>query len=79
MTYPNGDTFEGTFNEKLEKHGRGVYTWGTAAGNNPWVPEEGFPGACHAAPSAPAPPPSFLSLSPPALLALTAQRARRPR
>jgi hypothetical protein len=45
VTYPNGDTFEGTFNEKLEKHGRGVYTWGTAVGNNPWVPEEGFPGA----------------------------------
>ena len=43
--YPNGDSFEGTFNEKLEKHGRGVYTWGTAVGNNPWVPEEGFPGA----------------------------------
>lgn len=46
VVYPNGDTFEGTFNDKLEKHGRGVYTWGTAVGNNPWVPEEGFPGAC---------------------------------
>ena len=48
VVYPNGDTFEGTFNDKLEKHGRGVYTWGTAVGNNPWVPEEGFPGACAA-------------------------------
>jgi hypothetical protein len=46
VSYPNGDTFEGTLNEKLEKHGRGVYTWGTAVGNNPWVPEEGFPGEC---------------------------------
>lgn len=46
VSYPNGDTFEGSFNEKLEKHGRGVYTWGTAVGNNPWVPEEGFPGEC---------------------------------
>ncbi len=43
--YPNGDTFEGSFNEALQKHGRGLYTWGTAVGNNPWVPEEGFPGA----------------------------------
>ncbi len=45
VAYPNGDTFEGSFNEALQKHGRGVYTWGTAVGNNPWVPEEGFPGA----------------------------------
>jgi hypothetical protein len=45
VAYPNGDAFEGAFNEALQKHGRGVYTWGTAVGNNPWVPEEGFPGA----------------------------------
>jgi hypothetical protein len=46
VAYPNGDAFEGAFNEALQKHGRGVYIWGTAVGNNPWVPEEGFPGAC---------------------------------
>lgn len=45
VTYPNGDAFEGSFNEALQKHGRGTYTWGTGVGNNPWVPEEGFPGA----------------------------------
>lgn len=46
VAYPNGDTFDGAFNEALQKHGRGVYTWSTAAGANPWVPEgEGFPGA----------------------------------
>lgn len=41
--YPNGDTFEGAFNDAREKHGRGVYVWSTQAGANPWVPEEGFP------------------------------------
>jgi hypothetical protein len=56
VTYPNGDTFEGSFNEKLEKHGRGVYTWGTGVGNNPWVPEEGFPGAWAGARPGPLPP-----------------------
>ena len=45
VAYPNGDTFEGAFNEALQKHGRGTYTWSTAVGANPWVPEEGFPGA----------------------------------
>ena len=55
VTYPNGDAFEGSFNEALQKHGRGTYTWGTGVGNNPWVPEEGFPGAC-AAQAACAPP-----------------------
>jgi hypothetical protein len=45
VAYPNGDAFEGAFNEALQKHGRGVYTWSTAAGANPWVPEgEGFAG-----------------------------------
>lgn len=43
VAYPNGDSFEGAFNEALQKHGRGVYTWSTAAGANAWVPEEGFP------------------------------------
>lgn len=42
--YPQGDTFEGSYNEALQKHGRGVYTWSTSVAANPWVPEEGFPG-----------------------------------
>lgn len=42
--YPNGDQFEGSFNDAKQKHGRGVYTWSTATGSNPWVPEEGYPG-----------------------------------
>jgi hypothetical protein len=47
IAYPNGDTFDGAFNEALQKHGRGVYSWSTAPGSNPWVPEgDGFPGAC---------------------------------
>jgi len=68
VAYPNGDAFEGAFNEALQKHGRGVYIWGTAVGNNPWVPEEGFPGACffpRAMPplhfAVPSPPPFFFS------------------
>jgi hypothetical protein len=44
-TYPNGDTYEGTFNDAKQKHGRGVYTWSTAEGANAFVPEDGFPGA----------------------------------
>ena len=44
VTYPNGDTFEGSFNDNKKKHGRGIYTWSTAAGSNPWIPEGGYPG-----------------------------------
>ena len=44
VTYPNGDTFEGAFNDNKKKHGRGIYTWSTASGANPWVPEGGYPG-----------------------------------
>ena len=45
VQYPNGDVFEGAFNELKQKHGRGVYTWGSTVGaDHPWVPEEGFPG-----------------------------------
>ncbi len=43
MTYPNGDTFEGAFNDNKKKHGRGIYTWSTSSGANPWVPEGGYP------------------------------------
>ncbi|RYG51027.1 hypothetical protein EON67_04165 [archaeon] len=43
VTYPNGDTYEGGFNEAKQKHGRGVYIWSCAVGANAWVPEEGFP------------------------------------
>jgi hypothetical protein len=43
--YPNGDAYEGGFNEAKQTHGRGVYTWSSAAGANAWVPEEGYPGA----------------------------------
>lgn len=45
-SYPNGDVYEGGFNEALQKHGRGTYTWSTAPGSNPFVPEgDGYPGA----------------------------------
>jgi hypothetical protein len=37
--YPNGDVFEGVFNDNKAKHGPGTYTWSTAPGANPWVPE----------------------------------------
>jgi hypothetical protein len=43
ITYPNGDIFEGSFNDAKQKHGSGVYTWSTAEGANPWVPEGGLP------------------------------------
>lgn len=43
VTYPNGDTFDGTFNEASLKHGQGVYVWATEEGANPWVPEGGLP------------------------------------
>ena len=43
VAYPNGDTFEGSFNEARQKHGKGAYVWSAAAGANAWVPEEGFP------------------------------------
>jgi hypothetical protein len=41
--YPNGDTYEGAFNELKQKHGKSTYQWSTATGANAWVPEEGFP------------------------------------
>ena len=41
VDYPNGDTFEGGFNELKQRHGRGVYTWSSRPGAHPWVPEEG--------------------------------------
>lgn len=44
MVYANGDTYEGPFNELKQRHGRGVYTWNTKVGANPWVPEDGYPG-----------------------------------
>lgn len=40
VTYPNKDTFVGTFNDDKAKHGHGVYTWSTEPGSNPWGPEE---------------------------------------
>ena len=43
VTYPNGDVFEGTFNDAKQKHGSGVYTWATSEGANPWLPEGGLP------------------------------------
>lgn len=39
MTYPNGDTFVGNFNDNKDKHGPATYTWSTQPGANPWVPE----------------------------------------
>ena len=41
VDYPNGDTYEGGFNELKQRHGRGVYTWSSRPGAHPWVPEEG--------------------------------------
>ena len=47
ITYPNGDTFDGTFNADKAKHGRGKYVWtkelGEEGPKNAWVPlnEEG--------------------------------------
>lgn len=56
VTYPNGDTFEGSFNDDRQKHGHGIYTWSSAPGANPWVPpvdedaeedaDSGFPSTC---------------------------------
>lgn len=43
MTYPNGDTFEGAFNDARQKHGKGIYSWSTEEGANPWLPEGGLP------------------------------------
>ena len=31
VTYPNGDTYEGTFNEMGQRHGSGEYTYKSAA------------------------------------------------
>ncbi|CAE7919205.1 Rsph1 [Symbiodinium sp. KB8] len=48
VTYPNKDTFTGSFNDNKDKHGQGVYTWSTEPGSNPWGPEaeeEGEEGA----------------------------------
>lgn len=39
MTYPNGDTYEGDFNNAKAKHGKGIYTWNSTPGANPWAPE----------------------------------------
>lgn len=44
VTYPNGDAYDGAFNDAKQKHGKGTYTWSSNTGSNPWVPEEGFPG-----------------------------------
>lgn len=47
ITYPNGDTFDGTFNADKAKHGHGKYVWtkelGEEGPKNAWVPlnEEG--------------------------------------
>ena len=44
VAYPNGDSYEGGFNEAKQKHGKqAAYVWSAATGANPWVPEEGFP------------------------------------
>ena len=43
VTYPNGDTYEGAFNDERQKHGAGVYTWSLEEGSNPWLPEGGLP------------------------------------
>ncbi len=43
VTYPNGDTYEGSFNEDRLKDGPGVYTWSLEEGANPWLPEGGLP------------------------------------
>ena len=44
-TYPNGDTFEGAFNEDRQREGDAcTYTWNLAEGAQAWVPEGGFPG-----------------------------------
>lgn len=43
VTYPNGDIFEGVFNDALQKHGPGIYTWSTEEGANAWLPEGGLP------------------------------------
>jgi hypothetical protein len=46
VAYPNGDSFEGAFNEAKQKHGKGAYVWGTGPGANAFVPEgDGYPGA----------------------------------
>lgn len=43
-TYPNGDTFEGAFNEDRQREGEScTYTWNLAEGAQAWVPEGGFP------------------------------------
>ena len=31
VTYPNGNVFEGTFNEEKRKEGQGKYTWSSNA------------------------------------------------
>lgn len=42
--YPNGDEFVGAFNEAGQREGgQCTYTWNTAEGANPWVPEGGYP------------------------------------
>lgn len=44
VAYPNGDSYEGGFNEAKQKHGKqSTYVWSSATGANAWVPEEGFP------------------------------------
>jgi hypothetical protein len=44
VAYPNGDSYEGGFNEAKQKHGKqAAYVWSAATGANAWVPEEGFP------------------------------------
>ena len=41
VVYPNGDSFEGTFNSSKQKHGCGVYSWAAVPGVHPWNPLEG--------------------------------------
>lgn len=44
VTYSNGDTFQGSFNEDRQKHGDNcTYTWNLAEGAQAWVPEGGYP------------------------------------
>jgi hypothetical protein len=43
VTFPNGQTYVGDFNENKERHGQGVYTWIVVAPEDAEEPEEGWP------------------------------------
>jgi hypothetical protein len=43
VTFPNGQTYVGDFNENKERHGQGVYTWTVVAPEDAEEPEEGWP------------------------------------